>query len=64
MCPALFCKVHFTFLSLDGKLSTKRLLYTEKSMSVRKGIKKGGFNGLKKIAGHMRTPFGSASLEL
>lgn len=66
MCSSLFCKVLFTFLlsALDGKLSVERPLYTENSMSIRKGIKKGRFNGLKKIAGHMRHPFGSASLEL
>lgn len=49
---------------LDGKPSTERPLYSENSMSIRKGIKKGRFNGLEKIAGHMRPPFGSASLEL
>lgn len=66
MCSALFCEVLFTCLScsLDGKLSVEKPLYSENSMSIRKGIKRGGFNGLKKITGHMRPPFGSASLEL
>ena len=50
--------------ALDGKLNAERPLYSENSVCVREGIKKGGFNGLKKIAGHMRPPFGSASLEL
>ena len=58
------CFSHSSLSALDGKLSLERPLYTENSMSIRKGIKKGGFNGLKKIAGHMRPPFGSASLEL
>lgn len=58
------CFSHSFLLALDGKLSTERPLYSENSVSVRKGINRGGFNGLKKIAGHMRPPFGSASLEL
>ncbi len=58
------CFSHSFLSAFDKKLSVKRPLYTENSTSIRKGIKKGWFNGLKKIAGHMRPPFGSASLEL
>lgn len=58
------CFSHSGLSAVDGKLGVERPLYTKNSMSIRNGIKKGGFNGLKKIAGHMRPPFGSASLEL
>lgn len=58
------CFSHSCLSALDRKLSVERPLYTENSMSIKKRIKKGWFNGLKKIAGHMRPPFGSASLEL
>lgn len=58
------CFSHSSLSVLDGKPSAERPLYSENSMSIRKGIKKGRFNGLEKIAGHMRPPFGSASLEL
>lgn len=57
------CFLHSCLSALDRKLRVERPLYSENNMSIGKGIKKSRFNGLKKIAGHMRPPFGSASLE-
>lgn len=58
------CFSHSCLSALDGKLSAERPLYTENRTVLERELKRGGFNGLKKIAGHMRPPFGSASLEL
>lgn len=55
------CFSHPCLSASDAKLSAERPLYSENNVSLRKGIKKGS---LKKIAGHTRPPFGSASLEL
>lgn len=65
MCSALFYKVlsHLRLSALDGKLSTERPLYSKNGSSDENGIKKDGFNGHKKITGHMRPSLGSASLE-
>lgn len=57
MYSSLFYKELFTFQSFSSeKLRHQRPLYPENSPSVRQGIIKGRFNGLKKIAGHMRSP--------